>query len=105
VPSVLGRSEADAIATLRGLGLQVRVTDLITAVPAEVGRVLLQSVAPGTSVAPEAPVGLVVGRAPPRPTPPPEPALPPAPMPLQPPDPVPDPVRPAPAEGVPVAPG
>jgi eukaryotic-like serine/threonine-protein kinase len=105
VPSVLGRAEADAIAALQGLGLEVRVTDRITTVPAEVDRVLLQSVTPGTLVAPGARVELVVGRAPPRPTPAPTPALPPAPTPLQPPDPVPDPVPLAPGEGVPVAPG
>ncbi len=64
VPEVLGQSEAEAKASLRGVGLQPGTVTRQEAPAAQAGAVLSQSPSAGSSVASAQRVDLVVGQAP-----------------------------------------
>ncbi len=62
VPNVIGKLRSTAVTKLREAGLEPTVEEEETDVPAKVGKVIDQSLSPGTEVAPGTPITIFVGK-------------------------------------------
>jgi beta-lactam-binding protein with PASTA domain len=67
VPNVVGKLRPDAVSALREAGLSPKVSEQLTSVPSQVGKVMDQFPPFGSEVDPGSTVTVVVGNAPPAP--------------------------------------